>query len=93
MHSELADVKKEIYLDPLTKLYNRKAMVKHLELWFSADPDQQVVAIVINIDHFYQMNESLGPLISDVLLTKIANKISRYVDEVGFPIRSAGMSF
>ncbi|MFT6194072.1 MAG: diguanylate cyclase [Cognaticolwellia sp.] len=68
MRSELADAKKEIYLDPLTKLYNCKAMVKHLELWLSADPDQQVAAIVINIDQFSQMNESLGPLISDVLL-------------------------
>jgi diguanylate cyclase len=93
LRSELADAKKEIYLDPLTKLYNCKAMVKHLELWLSADPDQQVAAIVINIDQFSQMNESLGPLISDVLLTKIANKISSYVDESGLPIRSAGDEF
>ncbi|MBA6295445.1 GGDEF domain-containing protein [Colwellia sp. MB02u-9] len=93
LRSELEDVKKEIYLDPLTRLYNRKAMAKHLELWCSADPDQQVAAIVINIDQFSQMNESLGPLISDVLLTKIANKISSYVDESGLPIRSAGDEF
>jgi diguanylate cyclase len=93
LRSELEDVKKEIYLDPLTRLYNRKAMAKHLELWCSADPDQQVAAIVINIDQFSQMNESLGPLISDVLLTKIANKISSYVDESGLPIRSSGDEF
>ena len=90
---ELEGVKKEIYLDALTGLYNRKAMAKHLNLWLSADPNKQVAAIVINIDHFSQMNESLGPLISDVLLAKIANKISRYVDESGLPIRSAGDEF
>jgi diguanylate cyclase len=39
------------------------------------------------------MNESLGPLISDVLLTKIANKVSSYVGESGLPVRSAGDEF
>ncbi|MBA6390028.1 GGDEF domain-containing protein [Colwellia sp. BRX10-3] len=93
LRSELDDVKKEIYLDPLTGLYNRKAMTKHLELWLSDDPNKQVAAIVINIDQFSQMNASLGPLISDVLLKKIAQKVSNYVDESGLPIRSGGDEF
>jgi diguanylate cyclase len=93
LRSELDDVKKEIYLDPLTGLYNRKAMTKHLELWFSDDPNKQVAAIVINIDQFSQMNASLGPLISDVLLKKIAQKVSNYVNESGLPIRSGGDEF
>lgn len=90
---ELDDVKKEIYLDPLTGLYNLKAMNQHLELWLSNDPNKQVAAIVINIDQFTQMNESLGPLISDVLLTKIANKVSSYVGQSGLPVRTAGDEF
>jgi diguanylate cyclase len=39
------------------------------------------------------MNEQLGSLISDVLLTKVANKISSYVGESGLPVRSAGDEF
>jgi diguanylate cyclase len=93
LRSELDDVKKEIYLDPLTGLFNLKAMNQHLELWLSDDPAKQVSAIVINIDQFAKMNESLGPLISDVLLTKIANKVSSYVGESGLPVRSAGDEF
>tara|TARA_R110000737_G_scaffold16123_3_gene33205 strand:+ start:5083 stop:6096 length:1014 start_codon:yes stop_codon:yes gene_type:complete len=93
LRGELDDVKKEIYLDPLTGLYNRKAMTKHLDLWLAADPTQQVAAIVINIDQLEQMNERLGPLIGDVLLTKIANKVNSYVGESGLPIRSAGDEF
>ena len=93
LRSELNDVKKEIYLDPLTGLYNRKAMTQHLDLWLSADPSKQVAAIVINIDQFSQMNKSLGPMISDVLLTKIANKVSSYVGESGLPVRTAGDEF
>ena len=93
LRSELDDVKKEIYLDPLTGLYNRKAMTKHLDVWLSDDPNKQVAAIIVNIDHFSKMNEQFGPLISDVLLTKVANKISSYVGESGLPVRSAGDEF
>ena len=93
LRSELDDVKKEIYFDALTGLYNRKAMAKHLDLWLSTDPNQHVAAIVINIDQFSQMNENLGPMLSDVLLTKIAKKVSSYVGESGLPVRSAGDEF
>ena len=93
LRDELDDVKKEIYLDPLTGLYNRKAMTKHLDLWLSADPTKQVAAIVVNIDQLTKMNQRLGPLVSDVLLTKIANKVRSYVGESGLPIRSAGDEF
>lgn len=93
LRSELDDVKKEIYLDPLTGLYNRKAMTKHLDIWLSDNPNKQVAAIIVNIDHFSKMNEQFGPLISDVLLTKVANKISSYVGESGLPVRSAGDEF
>lgn len=93
LRTELDDVKKEIYLDPLTGLYNRKAMTKHLDIWLSNDPNKQVAAIIVNIDQFSNMNEQFGPLISDVLLTKIANKISSYVGESGLPVRSAEDEF
>lgn len=93
LRTELDDVKKEIYLDPLTGLYNRKAMTKHLDLWLANDPNKQVAAIIVNIDKFSQISEQFGPLISDVLLTKVANKISSYVGESGLPVRSAGDEF
>ncbi len=93
LRSELDDVKKEIYLDPLTGLYNRKSMTKHLELWLSEDPAKKVAAIVINIDQFSKINTQLGPVISDVLLSKIANKVNSYVGDSGLPIRSAGDEF
>ncbi|WP_085300125.1 GGDEF domain-containing protein [Cognaticolwellia mytili] len=91
--TELDDVKKEIYLDPLTGLYNRKAMAKHLDIWLSKDPNKHVAAIIVNIDHFSKIHSQFGQLISDVLLTKVANKISSYVGESGLPVRSAGDEF
>jgi len=93
LKNELAEVKKEIYLDPLTGLYNRKALNKHLDTWIGQDPNKQVSAIVINIDKFHMVNQNFGSLISDVLLSKIANKINSYVGESGLPVRSGSDEF
>jgi diguanylate cyclase len=90
---ELADIRKNIYLDPLTGLYNRKAMSKHLEKWFKEDPNKEISAIVININQFTGVTNKFGSLISDVLLTKIADKVGSYVDGSGLPVRSAGDEF
>lgn len=93
LRNELEELRKEIFLDPLTQLYNRKAMSKHLDLWHSEDPNKQIAALVINIDHFTKFSQRFGPLIGDVLLSKIAKKISSYVDNSGLPIRSGGDEF
>jgi diguanylate cyclase len=93
LQTELDEVRKDIYLDPLTGLYNKKAFNHHIELWTSADPDKQVSAIVINVDSLNQIKQQFGELISDVLLSKIANKINSYVGESGLPVRSGSDEF
>lgn len=90
---EIKEARKEVYMDPLTGLYNRKAMSKHLDLWLTEDPNRQVVAIVVSVDQLSEINQKFGHLISDVLLSKIANKVISYVDDSGFPIRSSGDEF
>lgn len=93
LRSELDEVRKEIYLDPLTGLYNRKAMLKHLDEWLTQDPDKQIAAIVISVDKFTKLNKKLGPLISNVLLSKVAKKVSNYVGDSGLPVRSGNDEF
>jgi diguanylate cyclase len=85
---ELKEARKEIYMDPLTGLYNRKAMSKHLDIWLTEDPSRQVAAIVINVQQLAEINQQFGHLIGNVLFSKIANKVSSYVDDSGLPIRS-----
>jgi len=85
---ELKEARKEIYMDPLTGLYNRQAMSKHLDIWLTEDPSRQVAAIVINVHQLTEINQQFGHLLGNVLLSKIANKISSYVDDSGLPIRS-----
>lgn len=93
LRSELNEIKKGIYLDPLTGLANQKGMSKHLDIWLSEDPNKKVAAIVINVDQFTTVNQNFGPLISNVLITKVAQKINNYVGESGLPVRSAGNEF
>lgn len=93
LENELEEVRQEIYLDPVTGLYNRKAMSKHVETWLSEDKGVGIAAIVINIDDFTQFNERFGILIGDVILAKIAKKVSSYVDDSGLPVRSANDEF
>ncbi|GHE88678.1 GGDEF domain-containing protein [Thalassotalea profundi] len=93
LKNELQEIRKEIYLDPLTGLYNRKALNKHIEDWIKQDPKKNLAAIVINVDQLQQVTEKFGGLISDVLLAKIANKVTSYVGESGLPVRSSGDEF
>ncbi|MDX2367635.1 MAG: GGDEF domain-containing protein [Colwellia sp.] len=93
LEDELEEVRQEIYLDPVTGLYNRKAMSKHVDTWLSEDSERCIAAIVINVDHFAQFNERFGALIGDVILSKIAKKVASYVDDSGLPVRSANDEF
>lgn len=90
---ELEQVKKEVYLDALTGLYNRKALNKHLDLWTKEDPNKRVAAIVVNVDQLKLVNDKFGSLIGDVLLSKIANKVGSYVGESGLPVRAGHDEF
>ncbi len=93
LQNELDEVSKEIYCDPITGLYNRKAMSKHIDTWLSQDPNKKIAMIVVNINHFPQFNQRFGALLGDVILSKVANKISSYVNKSGLPVRTSGDEF
>ena len=93
LREELNEIRKEIYSDPLTHLYNRKAMSKYLETWYGENDKQQIAAIIINIDNFPHITQKFGPLLSNVLLSKVADKVTSYVDNSGLPIRSTSDEF
>ena len=90
---ELEDVRKEIFLDPVTGLHNRKSMSKQVDTWLSDDVDRAIAAIVITVDDFNAFSERFGPLIGDVILSKIAGKVTNYVDGSGLPVRYASDEF
>lgn len=93
LQSELSEVRREIFMDPLTGFYNRRAMQQHVDTWFSDQPDKQLAAIILDIDGFKKFNDNFGTLIGDVILSKVAGKVKGYVDKSGLPVRLGGEEF
>ncbi len=93
LRNELEALKKNRQVDPLTGLYNRMAMQEHVDLWLSDNPGRRIAAIAVDLDHFRQFNQDYGSTIGDVILSKVAKKISAYVQESGLPVRAGGEEF
>ena len=93
LREELTQLKRNRQVDPLTGLYNRLAMQEHVDLWLTEDPKRKIAAIAVDLDHFRQFNQDYGFNIGDVILSKVAKKISAYVQESGLPVRAGGEEF
>lgn len=86
---ELAKARQEIYLDPVTGLFNEKSVAQHVKEWRTKNNSCQIFAIVIKLNSFSDFVDNFGALLSDVIIAKIANKVASYVDDSGLPIRAS----
>lgn len=93
LRAELDQLKKSRQVDALTGLYNRLAMQEYVDDWLTQDPHRRIAAIAVDLDHFRQFNQDYGMAIGDVILSKVAKKISAYVQESGLPVRAGGEEF
>ncbi|NVK72364.1 MAG: GGDEF domain-containing protein [Oceanospirillaceae bacterium] len=69
------------YVDLLTRILNRRGIEKVFnELNLDSEEQHKIYAIlIIDIDHFKQVNDTFGHLAGDQALTRIAGKLSRTV--------------
>lgn len=93
LRQEIEQLKQQRLLDPLTGLYNRLAMQNQLDIWFTEQPERRIAAIAVDLDQFQRFNEEYGSAVGDVILSKVAHKISSYVQSSGLPVRSGGEEF
>jgi diguanylate cyclase (GGDEF)-like protein len=61
--------------DPLTGLANRHAAEERLSAIAAVPPRSLISLVVINVDRFRKINESLGHAAGDALLVQIANRL------------------
>lgn len=93
LRAELEKLKLHRLQDPLTGLFNRVAMQNQVELWLSEQPQRQIAAIAVDLDHFSRLNQEYGQTIGDIILSKVAKKVGSYVQESGMPVRAGGEEF
>jgi diguanylate cyclase (GGDEF)-like protein len=96
LRQALNDAKKQLEIDPLTRLYNRKAMDEHLGRltdisMFSGKP---ACLMMVDIDHFKSVNDTHGHLVGDAVLSGVAKAmIEMFPRKNDFIARYGGEEF
>ncbi len=82
--------------DPLTGLFNRIYMqdaVQRLCDLQDRDPSAQVAAVLLDIDHFKNINDTFGHHQGDLVLKQVAEVINNNCRETDVPVRYGGEEF
>ena len=81
--------------DPLTKLQNRRRFQEQLEVEVhrAEATNLPFVLMFIDLDHFKEINDSLGHFVGDMLLVEVANRIKACVRDTDVVSRLGGDEF
>ncbi|HHT9130115.1 MAG TPA: putative bifunctional diguanylate cyclase/phosphodiesterase, partial [Candidatus Brocadiaceae bacterium] len=81
--------------DPLTHLHNRRYFVEQLENWIAQMKrrEESGVLILVDLDNFKYVNDTLGHQEGDMLLIKIAEVLRKQVRETDVVARLGGDEF
>ncbi|GEM_PF-3258061 len=90
-----AELEKLAFQDPLTGLANRRFFNDHLELEIAnaGKLKQTMAVLMLDLDHFKRVNDSLGHEAGDALLQTIAKKLSKIVSPEDLVSRMGGDEF
>ena len=88
-------VRRLAYYDPLTRLPNRRLLEDRLKLAIRhAHRQQQGLAVIfIDLDHFKQVNDTLGHAVGDELLFQVAQRLQSRLREDDTLARLGGDEF
>ncbi len=93
VQEELGQARKEMTLDPLTKLYNRAALDIQAErvVGLSFLSGTPASLIMVDIDHFKQVNDTYGHRAGDAVLQQFADRlVSIFLRKSDFIARYGG---
>lgn len=79
--------------DELTGLPNRRAFLRQAQRLFSAARPHRLAALVIDIDHFKQVNDRLGHPEGDRILARVAGTLASCIDPGDLLARVGGEEF
>ncbi len=93
---ELEDARRESALDPLTGLANRKAFDEYItrSIELHSLLGQPACLMMIDVDHFKEINDGFGHTVGDTVLRQISNILSKtFLRRVDFVCRYGGDEF
>jgi diguanylate cyclase len=76
LRAELADAAWQLAHDPLTGLYNRRGLLTAHAAFAAARPGQPIVALLIDLDRFKEINDDHGHHVGDEVLIEIAERLA-----------------
>lgn len=81
--------------DPLTKLYNRHYLVESLprEIELAHRSRRNLAVIMMDIDHFKHINDTLGHPVGDTVLEKVADILMKQTRKSDIACRYGGEEF
>ncbi|HWU31464.1 MAG TPA: EAL domain-containing protein, partial [Marmoricola sp.] len=90
-----AEVKHLAHHDVLTDLPNRTLLLEHLDESMRAanDLDLEIAVLLLDLDHFKRVNDSLGHHVGDELLLQVASRLAQSVREGDLVARLGGDEF
>lgn len=86
------NLQQQSVLDPLTGLYNRRYLEKLMdeELRFAEENAISLGFLMLDLDHFKQINESYGHDVGDRILREIGQSISKNIRQTDYLVRHGG---
>ncbi|MGE7992073.1 putative bifunctional diguanylate cyclase/phosphodiesterase [Pseudomonas sp. NPDC089554] len=81
------------YTDNLTSLGNRPAFIRSLDERFARDSNSPICLLLVDIDNFKRINDSLGHQTGDKLLISLARRLRNSLSDGGSLARFASNEF
>ncbi|MEJ2592579.1 MAG: GGDEF domain-containing protein [Candidatus Thiodiazotropha sp.] len=96
LRQEVSKLRDEVSTDPLTGLYNRKALNQRMNQLIEqtdADNDPRFSVLMLDIDHFKHFNDSYGHIIGDEVIRRVGSTMKELLRTSDFPARYGGEEF
>ena len=90
---ELERHRREALIDPLTGLWNRRAMDNELDELMAVEPDAPLSLLMLDIHHFKRINDTHGHALGDAVLRHVAEAIRKCLRSEDHAVRYGGEEF
>lgn len=81
------------FFDELTSLPNRTQFTTHLQQLIESSPDSKIAVLMMDIDRFKDINDTVGHEVGDLLIKEIAKRLTTLTNETLFCARIGGDEF